>query len=100
MTLLRGKYFQCARFATNVGKIFLKYLQSYLRFYKSFSIIDCLAKYTVTSFSGGIRCGELGGVMHGKDTQNLEDDNEFEDENGELLRLAIPRRTYTESHMK
>ena len=53
-----------------------------------------------TSFSGGIRCGELGGVMHGKDAQNLEYDNEFEDENGELLRLAIPRRTYTESHMK
>ena len=58
-------------------------------------------KYAVTSsFSGGIRCGELGGVMHGKDPQNLEEDNEFEDENGELLRLAIPRRTYTESHMK
>ena len=63
-----------------------------------------LNKYQVisasTSFSGGIRCGELGGVMHGKDPQNLEEDNEFEDENGELLRLAIPRRTYTESHMK
>ncbi|KAL9955350.1 hypothetical protein ACROYT_G036659 [Oculina patagonica] len=49
---------------------------------------------------GGIRCSELGGVMHGKDPENPENDNEFEDELGELLRLAIPRRTYTESHMK
>ncbi|KAJ7373735.1 hypothetical protein OS493_011344 [Desmophyllum pertusum] len=44
---------------------------------------------------GGIRCGELGGVMHGKDPKN-----NLKNENGELLRLAIPRRTYTESHMK
>ena len=53
------------------------------------------------NFLGGIRCGELGGVMHGKDEKILENDHELEDdENGELLRLAIPRRTYTESHMK
>ena len=44
-------------------------------------------------FSGGIRCGELGGVMLGGE-------HEQEDEKKELLRLAIPRRTYTESHMK
>ncbi|XP_078348065.1 tryptophanase-like [Oculina patagonica] len=49
---------------------------------------------------GGIRCGELGSVMHGKAIENGKNDNEFEDEKGELLRLAIPRRTYTESHMK
>ena len=41
---------------------------------------------------GGIRCGELGGVMHGED--------QCQAENGEFLRLAIPRRTYTESHLK
>ena len=52
-------------------------------------------------FIGGIRCGELGGVMHGRDpVKILEDADEFEEDNGELLRLAIPRRTYTESHMK
>ena len=51
-------------------------------------------------FIGGIRCGELGGVMHGRDPKILEDADEFEEDNGELLRLAIPRRTYTESHMK
>ena len=49
---------------------------------------------------GGIRCGELGGVMHGKDPELPEDGSEFEADRAELLRLAIPRRTYTESHMK
>ena len=38
--------------------------------------------------------------MHGIAFENLENGTEFEDENGELLRLALPRRTYTESHMK
>ena len=55
---------------------------------------------TSVNFSGGIRCGEIGGVMHGKASENLENGNEFEHENRELLRLALPRRTYTESHMK
>lgn len=51
-------------------------------------------------FAGGIRCCELGGVMFGKDPNDVEDGDEFEEDSGELLRLAIPRRTYTESHMK
>ena len=51
-------------------------------------------------FSGGIRCGEIGGVMHGKASEDLENGDEFEHEHRELLRLALPRRTYTESHMK
>jgi len=38
--------------------------------------------------------------MHGKASKNLENGNEFEHEHRELLRLAVPRRTYTESHMK
>ena len=38
--------------------------------------------------------------MHGEASENLKNGNEFEHENRELLRLAIPRRTYTESHMK
>ena len=50
---------------------------------------------------GGIRCGEIGGVMYGKESNPAEKLEEFEEEpNGELLRLAIPRRTYTESHMR
>ena len=38
--------------------------------------------------------------MHGMGFENLENGNEFEDENRELLRPALPLRTYTESHMK
>lgn len=49
---------------------------------------------------GGIRCGELGGVMFGRDDKGLENGHELEDGKRELLRLAIPRRTYTESHMR
>lgn len=56
--------------------------------------------YSYMYFSGGIRCGELGGVMFGGDDISLENGHEQEDEKKELLRLAIPRRTYTESHMK
>lgn len=52
-------------------------------------------------FLGGIRCGELGGVMlGGDDIIIIKNGHEQEDEKKELLRLAIPRRTYTESHMK
>ena len=53
--------------------------------------------YCNICFVGGIRCGELGGVMHGRDDKNVGNDN---DGKREILRLAIPRRTYTESHMK
>lgn len=67
---------------------------------------------------GGIRGAEVGGVMLGKpgngegssskeeNAENedyVEDDDVFEDEveeHEELFRLAIPRRTYTESHMR
>jgi len=68
---------------------------------------------------GGIRGAEVGGVMLGKpgngvgtssegeNTENeddaVENDDVFdaeEEEHEELFRLAIPRRTYTESHMR
>ena len=41
---------------------------------------------------GGIRSSEIGSVMYGKE-------NEGNIQNHELVRLAIPRRTYTQSHM-
>lgn len=40
---------------------------------------------------GGVRACDLGGGMFGKDSNGL---------NLELMRLAIPRRTYTESHLR
>ena len=68
---------------------------------------------------GGIRGAEVGGVMlgkpgkpmgtpsEGKNVENeddaVENDDVFEseeEEHEELFRLAIPRRTYTESHMR
>ena len=63
-------------------------------------ILDFILPCDNLCFSGGIRCGEIGGVMHGEASENLENGNEFENKNRELLRLALPRRTYTESHMK
>lgn len=68
---------------------------------------------------GGIRGAEVGGVMLGKpgnglgtssegenaenEDDTVENDDVFEseeEEHEELFRLAIPRRTYTESHMR
>lgn len=54
---------------------------------------------------GGIRGGELGGVMYGgvpKDERmpNGTVNHCDVDDEPELLRLAIPRRVYTESHMR
>ncbi|XP_068672656.1 tryptophanase-like [Montipora foliosa] len=49
---------------------------------------------------GGIRCCEIGGVMHGRESKTTKSEDESEDGQGELVRLAIPRRTYTESHIK
>ena len=43
----------------------------------------------------GIRCCEIGSVMFGKYDEN----GEFVPAKMELLRLAIPRRVYTQSHM-
>jgi tryptophanase len=43
---------------------------------------------------GGIRCCEIGSVMFGKTTE----DGQFFPANMELVRLAIPRRVYTQTH--
>jgi tryptophanase len=43
----------------------------------------------------GIRCCEIGSVMFGK----YGDDGAFIPAAMELVRLAIPRRVYTQSHM-
>ncbi len=43
---------------------------------------------------GGIRCCEIGSVMFGKTTE----DGQFIPASMELVRLAIPRRVYTQTH--
>ena len=45
---------------------------------------------------GGIRASEIGSLMFGK---NLGGNGQFIPANMELLRLAIPRRAYTQSHI-
>lgn len=46
--------------------------------------------------AGGIRCSEIGSVMFGK----AGEDGQFHAAPLELVRLAIPRRVYTQSHME
>jgi tryptophanase len=46
--------------------------------------------------SGGIRACEIGSVMFGKTNSTS---GEFEPAQLEMVRLAIPRRVYTQSHM-
>lgn len=46
--------------------------------------------------AGGIRCSEIGSVMFGK----AGEDGRFRAAPLELVRLAIPRRVYTQSHME
>ncbi len=43
----------------------------------------------------GVRCVEIGSVMFGKELENGEEQPHRQ----ELVRLTIPRRTYTQSHM-
>ena len=44
---------------------------------------------------GGIRCSEIGSLMFG----GIDDDGKEFYANNELVRLAMPRRTYTQSHI-
>ena len=46
--------------------------------------------------SGGIRSCEIGSVMFGKTDPNS---GEFKPARLEMVRLAIPRRVYTQSHI-
>ena len=49
---------------------------------------------------GGIRASEIGSLMFGKnDPQHTTKNGHFEPAKMELLRLALPRRVYTQSHI-